>query len=92
MSPAVSGIYAQARFRRMSGPVTTAGGKDIAGPRLLNGSAIPEASGLAGNLARSSRLTGSCATERSRSVTIGNNHAALVSAATYTDRSGPGGA
>ena len=49
-------------------------------------------SGLAGNLPRSSRQTGSRAPVRDRTATIGEIRAVLVSAATYTDRSGPGGA
>ena len=47
-------------------------------------------SGLAGSLPRSARPAGSCATQRSRSVTMGDNHAAIVSAGTYTNWSGPG--
>lgn len=82
MSARLAGIYPQASHQKIEN-ATTNGGEDLTA-RPHHGHAVRKVSGLTGIIRRSSRPTGSCVTLRGRSVTIGNNHARLVSATTYT--------
>ncbi|MEU9796918.1 hypothetical protein AB0E27_41345 [Streptomyces sparsogenes] len=74
----------QAGRYRLIEAAATYGGSGLAA-RSDDEHTARKVSHLTGDLRRSSRPTERCATERSRSVTIGNNHAVFVSATTYTE-------
>ncbi|MCQ8194677.1 hypothetical protein [Streptomyces rugosispiralis] len=77
-------IYPQAGRRKLLEAATTYGVEGLAA-RPHDGHAARNASRPTDAFRRLSRLPGSGATERSRSVTIGDTHAVFVSATTYTE-------